>query len=319
MEYKHTPVMLKEAIEYLNPQAGQNFIDCTLGGAGYTIEIAKMVGPRGKVLAIDLDKLAIENAEALIKENKLRNIILANDNFKNILQLVHRFYGNENSIEFDGIVFDLGLSSAQLEDGSRGFSFRADAPLNMAFGRTADDGRQTTEYIVNNWEKKDLEKIFREYGEERFAGAIARKIADCRKTEPIKTTGRLTEIIISAAPKRYLFGKIHPATRIFQALRIATNEELENLEQALPQAASLLKQGGRIAAVSFHSLEDRIVKQFFKAEARGCVCPPDFPVCCCGHQASLKIITKKALTPAADEIGANPRSRSAKLRVAEKI
>ncbi|MDD5071542.1 MAG: 16S rRNA (cytosine(1402)-N(4))-methyltransferase RsmH [Patescibacteria group bacterium] len=318
MEYKHTPVMLKEVLEYLNPQTGQFFIDCTLGGAGYTMEIAKRVGEAGKVLAIDLDEAAVENARRLISGEKLDNIILANENFKNLSKIIKEYFKEERSAgRFNGIVFDLGLSSAQLEDPRRGFSFQlADAPLDMSFGPLA--GRKTDE-IINGWPKADLEKIIREYGEERFAKRIAAAIIKRRREKKIRTIGELTEIIAGAAPKRHVNGKIHPATRVFQALRIATNDELENLKQALPAAVKSLAKGGRLAIVSFHSLEDRIVKRFFKEEARDCLCPPSFPVCQCGHKAGLKIITKKAVKPSEKEIKNNPRSRSARLRVAEKL
>ncbi|MDD5031621.1 MAG: 16S rRNA (cytosine(1402)-N(4))-methyltransferase RsmH [Patescibacteria group bacterium] len=317
MEYKHTPVMLKEVIEYLRPRTGQFFIDCTLGGAGYTIEIAKRVGETGRVLAIDLDEMAIANARHLISRLKLTNIILANENFKNLSKIIKTYFKEENQKDwFSGIVFDLGLSSAQLEDRSRGFSFQLAAPLDMAFGPLT---RRRTEEIINNWPEADLEKIIREYGEERFAKNIARAIGERRKKTKIETTDELAEIIEAAVPKKYLNGKIHPATRTFQALRIATNDELNSLREALPAAVNLLASKGRLAIVSFHSLEDRIVKNFFKEEARDCLCPPSFPICQCGHKASLKIITKKVVRPGEEEIKNNPRSRSAKLRVTEKL
>lgn len=311
--------MLKEVLEYLHPENGQFFIDCTLGGAGYTIEIAKRVGEEGKVLAIDLDEMAIKNAQQLISNLNLTNIILVNDNFKNLPKITKKYFKKEREAgEFSGIVFDLGLSSAQLEDKNRGFSFRLAAPIDMAFGSSAS-GRKTEE-IVNNWPEKDLAKIIREYGEERFAKRIAAAIVKKRKSERIKTTGELVEIIKEALPQRYFINsKIHPATRTFQALRIATNDELINLKEALPAALSLLKNGGCLAVVSFHSLEDRIVKNFFKQEARDCLCPPALPVCQCGHKAQLKILTKKIIRPGEDEIKLNPRARSARLRVAEKI
>jgi 16S rRNA (cytosine1402-N4)-methyltransferase len=318
MEYKHEPVMLREVIEYLNPRTGQFFVDCTLGGAGYTMEIAKRVGETGKIVAIDLDETAIANARRLISGEKLTNIILANENFKNLSKIIREYFKEEFPVgRFNGIVFDLGLSSAQLKDPCRGFSFQlADAPLDMAFGPSA--GRKTDE-IVNDWPEADLEKIISEYGEERFARNIAKAIVEKRREKKIETTGELTEIIAGAVPKRYSSGKIHPATRAFQALRITTNDELNNLKEALPQAVKELKPGGRLAIISFHSLEDRIVKNFFKEEAKDCLCPPNFPVCRCGHKARLKIITKKAIKPSEDEIKNNPRSRSAKLRVAEKL
>jgi len=341
-KYQHTPVMLKEVLEYLDPQAGQYFIDCTLGGAGYTIAIARKIGRKGKVLSIDLDKLAIKNAKNLIKKNKYKNIILAHDNFKNLSKIVKQYFkdkqmscGSDEIIRrcvptfspkvldhapkndiFNGIVFDLGLSSAQLQDRSRGFSFQLDAPLNMCFAQT---GQQTTEYIVNKYKQKELEKVIREYGEERFAKKIASAIVSIRKNNPIKTTGQLVEVIKSAVPKKYLYSRIHPATRTFQALRIATNNELENLKQALSQALDLLVHGGKIVVVSYHSLEDRIVKQFFKQESKDCICPPSYPACRCQHQARIKILTPKVVRAGEEEVRDNPRARGAKLRAAEKL
>jgi 16S rRNA (cytosine1402-N4)-methyltransferase len=336
MEYKHIPVMLDEVIKYLDPKQGENFIDCTLGGGGYTLEIAKRVGENGKVLAIDLDENAVENVKSQIKNHKLKNIILANGNFKDLQNIIKGLTpspspsqekGSREEIKWDGIIFDLGLSSAQLADKSRGFSFQLDAPLNMEFGiGNLEFGSNSTKDIVNKWKQDKLEKIIREYGEERYAGRIARGIVEQRKIKPIITTGQLVEIIESVVPASYKYNhrksgarKIHFATRTFQALRIATNQELENLEIALPQAIDLLKTGGRIAVVSFHSLEDRIVKNFFKKESKDCLCPTEFPTCQCGHKARLKILTKKPLLPSNVEIENNPRARSAKMRAAIKI
>jgi 16S rRNA (cytosine1402-N4)-methyltransferase len=263
--------------------------------------------------------MAIENASRLISEKKYTNIILANDNFKNLSKIVQKIFPTGGLPLFNGIVFDLGLSGAQLEDRDRGFSFREDAPLDMSFAGKRIGAETETQAIVNGWREEDLYRIIKEYGEERFARRIAGKIAEYRKSAPITTTGQLVGIILSAMPDRFRHGPIHPATRTFQALRIATNGELENIEEALPQALELLKPGGRIAVASFHSLEDRIVKRFFKKESIDCHCPPSAPQCVCGHKAGLKIITKKPVEPTEDEIRDNPKSRSAKLRVAEKI
>lgn len=331
MEYKHEPVMLKEVIEYLSPKAGGYFIDCTLGGGGYTMEIAKRAGEKGRVLAIDLDEMALENLEFRIKNLESKNnIVLVKDNFRNLAEIARNNFENKN-IKFDGIVFDLGLSSAQLADRSRGFSFQFDSALNMAFGKHKFNaglpvGRQVseqiftdTQIILNKWPQEKLEKILREYGEEKFARSIVKKIVKERKLRPITTTGELVEIIKIAVPAVYRRQKIHFATRTFQALRISTNRELENLEVVLPQAVELLKSGGKIAVISYHSLEDRIVKKFFKQESKECLCPPEFPICRCNHKAKFKILTKKAVLPSLEEINKNPRARSAKLRVAEKI
>lgn len=302
MEYQHTPVMLKEALAFLDPQPGQFFIDCTLGGGGYTLAIAEKAGCRGRVLSIDADELAINN----FKNKTKTNIILVHENFKNLSEIVNRHFKKARTNKFSGIIFDLGLSSAQLQDRNRGFSFQLDAPLDMAFGHKHENnetGRKDTKYIINNYSGKELEKIIREYGEERFAGRIAGAVVAVRKKGEIKTTEQLVEIIKNAVPKKYLHKRIHPATKTFQALRIATNNELENLKEALPQAVDLLKKGGRILVVSYHSLEDRIVKHFFKDEKQA---------------GRLKIITKKPARPGEEEIKNNPRSRSAKLRAAER-
>ncbi|MDO8668404.1 MAG: 16S rRNA (cytosine(1402)-N(4))-methyltransferase RsmH [bacterium] len=316
MEYRHTPVMLKEIIEYLAPRPGENFIDCTLGGGGYTKAIMDRLGETGKILAIDLDSLAIANAGIKLKapiEN--HQLYLAQENFKNLSNIVKKYFSPET--KFDGIVFDLGLSSAQLEDRSRGFSFNlADAPLGMNFGEQIEE---TAENIINNWEIKDLTKIFREYGEEKFAYRITLAIVRERQIERIVTTNQLVKIITEVIPKRFQDKKTHPATKIFQALRLAVNQELDNLRQVLPQAVSLLAPGGKIAVISYHSLEDRIVKQYFREASKDCLCPPIMPTCRCGHTAEIRILTRKVLIPTAEEVLKNPRSRSAKLRVAEKI
>lgn len=333
MDYKHIPVMLKEVLEYLDPQSGQYFIDCTLGGAGYTIAIAKRVLPDGKVLAIDLDEMAIENAKLLISPQlnkfsagqanyKLHNIILENDNFSNISKIVKKHFKGK-PVKFNGIVLDLGLSSAQLADRSRGFSFQLDAPINMDFRGLKmveeDEEERSTEYILNNWKQEELEKIIREYGEEKFSKRIAQKIVEQRKLKLIETTGQLVEIINQAVPDFYKSKKINCATKTFQALRIASNNELENLQTVLPQALDLLAKGGRIVVISYHSLEDRIVKNFFRQESRDCLCPPDYPICQCKHERQLKRLTRKIIRAGKEEVLNNPRSRSAKLRAAEKI
>jgi len=321
MDYQHTPVMLKEVLEYLKPQPGQLFIDCTLGGGGYTFAIAKRIRPKGKIVSIDLDKLAIRNSKAKIQENKNKNIILVHGNFKNLYNIIKECFPEKyKTAKFAGIVFDLGLSQAQLKDRNRGFSFQLDAPLNMSFRQQeADSRKQTTGYIINELRENELEKIIREYGEEKYARRIAKAIAEAREKKTIKTTGELVEIIKKAVPARYLHNRIHFATRTFQALRIATNNELDNLKKALPQAVNLLAKKGRVVIVSYHSLEDRIVKHFFKKESRDCLCPPELPVCRCDHRTSLKIITKKIIKPSAKEIEKNSKARSAKMRVAEKI
>jgi len=294
MSYQHIPVMLDEVIKYLKPRLGKKYIDCTLGGAGYTVALAKKLGNQGRVVGIDLDELAIKNAQALISEQKLLNIILINDNFKNLETILSEKFPVGS--KFDGIVFDLGLSSAQLDDEARGFSFKGDRPLDMSFGPV---NQSSTEEIVNRYPLLELTRIFREYGEEKHAYRIAKAIVEARRTQRIKTTADLTAVIEKAIPFRYQ-SKIHPATRVFQALRMETNEELASLLEVLPVAVSFLKPLGRLVVVSFHSGEDRIVKRFFKGEE------------------GLKILTKRPLVPTEAETENNPRARSAKLRVAEK-
>ncbi len=309
--------MLGEVVRSLNLQKGKNYIDCTLGGAGYTLEIAKRIG-EGKVLGIDIDAQAIKNAEEKIKKTKIKNIILANDNFKNLSRIVQENFSQERISNIGGIVFDLGLSSAQLEDGGRGFSFLVDAPLVMSFSQTVEKKR-TAEYILDSYSEKELAEIFEKYGEERFAKRIAREIKKQKKISSIKTTFQLVEIIKKAVPKKFHFSRIHPATKVFQALRIAVNDELTNLLLVLKESLTLLSPGSRLVVVSFHSLEDRIVKNFFRQEAKDCICPPSYPACRCQHKARLKILTKKVIKPTEQEIEINSRSRSAKLRIAEKI
>jgi 16S rRNA (cytosine1402-N4)-methyltransferase len=313
MAKKHIPVLLGQVIDHLQPRQGQKFIDCTLGAGSYTLALADKVGEGGMVAAIDRDEIAINDFKKTIADKKIGNITVINGNFGELKALLAHYF--KSDIRFNGIVFDLGLSSDQLEDSARGFSFRGDHPLNMAF---SSKKRKKTEEIVNTYKKEDLARIIREFGEERFAGRIADKIVEERKKQPLKTTGQLKEIIKKSIPSSGS-QRIHPATRTFQALRIATNEELTNLQKALPQAVDLLEPKGRIAVVSYHSLEDRIVKNFFKQEAKDCICPPEAWQCQCDHKAQLKIITKKIIAPEEKEVRTNPRARSAKLRVAEKL
>ena len=298
----HIPVLPKEVLQYLDPKPNENFIDCTIGEAGHAIEILKKTSPGGKLLGIDLNDDSLKSSEFKIKESGLdgKRIVLANDNFANLKNIAERF----NFRPVQGILFDLGISSEELEKSGRGFSFLKDEPLLMTLRKDIKPDDLTAEKIVNNFRTEELEKIFKEYGEERFAGRIAARIAEERKRKRIKTTGELVEIIRKALPAKYKYGKIHFATRTFQALRIATNDELANLEKALVQALNVLSLRGRLAVISFHSLEDRIVKNFLKERQRN---------------NSVKILTKKPVRPGEEEIAGNPRSRSAKLRAAEKI
>lgn len=295
MNYAHIPVMLPEVLEYLRPQSGGKFIDGTLGGAGYTMAIAKLAGPDGRVVGIDLDDLALKNAAEKITASKLTNIVLVQNNFKNLKTIAAESFPEITG--FDGIVLDLGLSSAQLADESRGFSFKGERPLDMAFGPKND---RSTRKIVNEYPLLELTRIFQEYGEERSGYRIAQAIVAARRIKKLETTGDLVRVIESAVPFR-AHSKIHPATRIFQALRMETNEELSVLSEALPDAVALLKTGGRLVVVSFHSGEDRIVKRFLR------------------QADNIEILTKRPLVPSEEEVDANPRARSAKLRAAQKI
>ncbi len=283
----HIPVLQKEVLQYLSPKSNENFIDCTIGEAGHTLAILEETEPEGKVLGIDRDPELLRNIR------KQKRLILVCDNFSNLKEIVRK----NKFIKIHGILFDLGMSSWHLNESGRGFSFRKREPLDMRYNPQT---QLTAEKIVNYWSKFDIEKILKEYGEEKFAYQIAERIINERKLRPIKNTLQLVEIIKKAVPKKYLHSKLHPATRTFQALRITVNDELNNLEKALPQAQELLKIGGRTVVISFHSLEDRLVKNFFKSE-------------------SLKILTKKPVTPSVKEIKINHRARSAKLRAAQKI
>lgn len=287
--------MLREVLKFLNPSAGEKYVDCTLGGAGYTLALAERVGEKGKVVGIDLDSLALSNAATEIKNRKLKNIILVENNFKNLEAIVgEQLLKGE---KLDGVVMDLGLSSAQLDDESRGFSFKGDRPLDMAFG-PVNDG--STADIINHYPLLELTRIFKEYGEEPKAYYIAQAIVEGRKEKKIETTAELITLIEKAVPPRFR-SRIHPATKVFQALRMETNEELKVLSEVLPSAAKVLKPGGRLVVVSFHSGEDRIVKRFLR------------------DTEGWKILTKRPEVPGEDEIDENPRARSAKLRAAVKI
>lgn len=310
---EHIPVLLNEVIKFLDPKPNHNFLDCTLGAGGHTIEILKRTVPNGKVLGIDMDIRAI----LIAKQKALKagiadtRLVAVRDNYKNLKEIVLQ----NNFKNISGILIDLGFSSMEIADPEKGFSFQIDAPLDMRYG---EEG-MTAMDILNHSREEELENIFREYGEEKFAALIAKKICEIRKNNPIDTTFKMVNAIAEVVPKKLQHGRIHFATKVFQALRIATNDELGNLEKVLPQAIELLPPGGRLAIISFHSLEDRIVKQYFKKESSGCICPKDFPVCQCSHKATLKILNKKPIVPSEEEATQNPRSRSAKLRVAEKL
>jgi 16S rRNA (cytosine1402-N4)-methyltransferase len=312
MSYYHRPVLLSEVLNGLEVKLGGNYLDCTLGGAAYTLAISQLVGEKGKVISLDADSLAISNAEKLIEERDFKNIILVHNNFRYLSEILADLLHGDL---LDGIVFDLGLSSAQLDDLNRGFSFLGNRPLDMAFGAGV---YQETVQLVNTASLAELTKIFREYGEEPQAYKLAKAIVNKRRESWLKNTEDLKKIIETVIYNRK-GTKINPATKAFQALRMATNDEINSLELALESSLEYLKEKARLVVVSFHSGEDRVVKQFFKKESSGCICPPDRPVCTCNHRSQLKIITKKPITTTQLELENNPRSRSAKLRIAEKI
>ncbi len=301
----HVSVLYDEVLAWLRPRSGGRYIDATLGAGGHAKGLLTASNPDGWLLGLDADPGALSFASKVLASYDDR-IVLRSANFRQIGE-VARAVGFER---VDGILMDLGLSSRQLDDAERGFSFGQDGPLDM---RMNQERGQSAADLVNKLPEAELSKLLWRYGEERKSRRIARAIVAER---PLVTTGQLADLVVRVVGRRE---KIHPATRTFQALRIAVNEELDALEQALPQARDLLCPGGRLAVIAFHSLEDRLVKQFYRHEARECVCPPELPVCQCQHQATLRVLTSKPVRPTAGEIAQNPRSRSARLRVAERL
>jgi len=307
----HTPVLLQEAVESLACQSSGIYVDGTLGGGGHAFEILERTGPDGKLVGIDADEEALAEAEKRLEPFGERKI-LVRSNFSYLSEVLTKL--NINRV--DGILLDLGISSHQLETPERGFSFALDAPLDMRMDRSSG---MSAYDLINTLPEKDLKRIIREYGEEQMSGRIARAIANRRRTEAIKTTGELAELIIRTMPPERKRGKIHPATKTFQAIRIAVNNELTNLEKALEDGIDLLATGGRFSIISFHSLEDRIVKDTFRSWEKGCICPASIPFCICRRPSKLKVLTKKPIVPKDEEVERNPRARSAKLRIAERI
>ncbi|UCC65487.1 MAG: 16S rRNA (cytosine(1402)-N(4))-methyltransferase RsmH [Anaerolineae bacterium] len=303
--YTHEPVLFQDVLAALKPESGQRFIDSTVGGGGHTQGILEASAPDGQLLGIDADPEALQVAQVRLAAFGPR-VTLVQSNFVRLEEIARQsgFY------PVHGILFDLGVSSMQLSVAARGFSFQRDGPLDM---RMDPSLQKTAADLVNDLPVKELADLLWRYGEERRARRIAQAIAAAR---PLATTGKLAEVLIRAVGRG---GRIHPATRTFQALRIAVNDELGALEAVLPQAMHILAPGGRLAVISFHSLEDRLVKSFFRQEARDCICPPNMPICSCGHKAVLRIVTRRPMVPSATEKACNPRSRSAKLRVAEKL
>ena len=309
-EFTHRPVLLDECIEALNIRPGGIYVDGTLGRAGHSREIAKRL-TTGRLICVDRDDAALEAARDRLAD-WMDKVTLVHSNFDHIDTIL-------NDLDLsgvDGMLFDLGVSSPQLDDGSRGFSYMADAPLDRRMDRSEG---LTAADVVNTWSQEELRRILFQYGEERCASQIAAAIVRRRGDKPIETTLELVEVIKSAMPAKALREKQHPAKRSFQAIRIAVNDELASVDRMIRGAVPRLNKGGRLAVITFHSLEDRIVKTGMAEFAKGCTCPPDFPVCVCGKTPDVKLVNKKPILPTEREVEENPRARSAKLRVAEKL
>jgi len=305
----HVPVLANEVRESLAVQPGETVVDATFGAGGHSALLVADLHGRGKLIAIDRDPTVRTYFERLERGSGVQARLLRGDFSVVLAQLA------ENGVSADAILLDLGVSSMQLDRPERGFSYATDAPLDMRMDSSQDlDARA----IVNEWPEKELVTIFRKYGEERYARQIAKAIVRRRREEPFERTGELVDTIRAAIPAPARFGEGHPAKRVFQALRIAVNDELGSLETALPAALAMLRPGGRLAVISFHSLEDRIVKHFLRERERGCTCPPDFPVCICGHEPELRAIQRRPVRPSETEVAANPRAASARLRAAVK-
>ncbi|MBO8168060.1 MAG: 16S rRNA (cytosine(1402)-N(4))-methyltransferase RsmH [Thermoanaerobacteraceae bacterium] len=311
MEFVHKPIMLEECMELLQIKPDGTYVDCTLGGGGHSVAIARRLGNKGRLIGLDQDPQAIEAAGKRLQPYKDK-VTLIRSNFVHLSEVLH----NLDIVGVDGVLFDLGISSPQVDRAERGFSYQQDAELDM---RMDPEQKVSAKDLVNQLDEKELARIIKNYGEEKWAARIARFIVEARRREEIRTTGQLVDIIKQAIPAGARKAGPHPAKRTFQALRIAVNRELEVLPEALNQAVDLLNSGGRIVVISFHSLEDRIVKQTFKERAQDCACPPGLPVCTCNARKELNILTKKPLEPSREEIDANPRARSAKVRAAEKV
>ncbi len=309
MEFKHRSVLLEETIEGLRIRPEGTYVDGTLGGGGHSYHILERLNDQGRLIGIDQDGAAVAAAGKRLEGFK--NVTIVRDNYCNIQRVL-----DELGIKkVDGILLDLGVSSYQLDTPERGFSYMSDAPLDM---RMDDRGAMTAADIVNSYSRSDLARIIRVYGEEKFADSIAKHITAAREGGPIKTTGELVEIIRASIPAKFLKTKGHPAKQTFQAIRIELNNELKVLTDTLDTMIDLLSPGGRLAVITFHSLEDRIVKNTFKNAQDPCICPPNIPVCACGKKPKGRIITKKPIVPAEEELAANPRAKSSKLRIFEK-
>jgi 16S rRNA (cytosine1402-N4)-methyltransferase len=308
----HVPVLAGELVDVLDPQPGQIAIDCTVGGGGHARLIAERLGPSGTLIGIDRDPVAEERFAELAAEVSCQTRFLRTSFVEGLAELI------DEGMRADLVYLDLGVSSMQVDTAERGFSYAYDAPLDMRMDPLAVDGLTAAE-IVNTWDERRLARLFRTYGEERFASRIARAIVRRRHDGELETTQELVDVIKAAVPAPARFAGGHPAKRTFQALRIAVNDELEQLDAALPLAWNVLAPEGRLAAISFHSLEDRRVKRFLAERARGCICPPDLPVCACGREPEAELLTRKSVAPTPGEVEANPRSKSARLRAARKL
>ncbi|SFJ62457.1 16S rRNA (cytosine1402-N4)-methyltransferase [Brevibacillus centrosporus] len=311
MSFHHVTVLRDEAVAGLNIRPGGIYVDCTLGGAGHSSLIASQLTEGGRLIAIDQDDWALDNARERLSAYMDR-VTLVKSNFRHIKDIVSDL-GLDG---VDGVLFDLGVSSPQLDEGERGFSYNADAPLDMRMDQQA---ALTAYDIINEWEEEEIAKVIWEYGEEKFSRRIARQIVQYRAKQPVQTTGELVELIKEGIPAAARRTGPHPAKRTFQAIRIAVNDELNAFKEAVADAISVLRPEGRVSVITFHSLEDRICKQVYQELSKGCTCPPSFPICACGNKATVKVITRKPILPSAEELEANPRARSAKLRVAEKL
>ena len=309
-EFHHVSVLLQECLDGLNIRSDGIYVDGTLGGAGHSFQIASRL-TTGRLIGIDRDQVALEAASKRLAPYQDR-VTLVHSNFCRIKEVLQEL----NIPGVDGILLDLGVSSPQLDDGERGFSYMADAPLDMRMNREDALSAYT---VVNDWPREELKRILYDYGEERYAPQIASAICRRREEKPIETTQELVDVIRSAMPPAALREKQHPAKRSFQAIRIAVNDELGSVEQVMRDAVPCLNKGGRLAVITFHSLEDRIVKNAMAAAARGCTCPPEFPVCVCGKKPAVKLVNRKPIISGNQELEDNPRARSAKLRVCEKL
>ena len=309
-EIDHVPVLADEIVATLDPRPGETVVDATFGAGGHAALLAARLRGDGKLIAIDRDPTVAPYFERVRRASAVKSRLLHGEFSATLLQLA------DNGVRADVVLLDLGVSSMQLDRPERGFSYAIDAPLDMRMDPSAS---YSARELVNESDERELADIFKRYGEERYARQIARAIVRRRATEPFERTGDLVETIKASIPAPARFGEGHPAKRVFQALRIEVNDELGALERALPPALEMLRPGGRLAVISFHSLEDRIVKRFLRSQEHGCTCPPDFPVCVCGSEPTLRATPRRAIRPSAAEVARNPRAQSARLRVATKV